>query len=205
VSGAAGVRSVVVAHHEAMVAEAIAAGLAQHPWITILGTASSSAEADVMAGDADVIVIDERLSGTARLANRSFRRGLRVVFFGEAPGNGDGQDEEGGLRVSTSASLGALASAIVPSAPAASGPGSLTPRQEEILSLVARGFAAKQVARHLGISTKTVEHHKSRIFAKLGVPNQAAAVSRILHERPRRSPPGSHRGFPPMVRPSETG
>jgi DNA-binding CsgD family transcriptional regulator len=32
------------------------------------------------------------------------------------------------------------------------------------------------VARHLGISPKTVEVHKTRIFAKLGVPNQAAAV-----------------------------
>jgi DNA-binding CsgD family transcriptional regulator len=37
-------------------------------------------------------------------------------------------------------------------------------------------MAAKQVARHLGISPKTVERHKGHIFAKLGVSNQAAAV-----------------------------
>ena len=41
---------------------------------------------------------------------------------------------------------------------------------------MAEGFAAKQVARHLGISPKTVERHKTRIYAKLGAPNQAAAV-----------------------------
>ena len=38
-------------------------------------------------------------------------------------------------------------------------------------------MSGKQVARHLGISPKTVEHHKTRIFAKLGVPNQTAAVT----------------------------
>ena len=49
-------------------------------------------------------------------------------------------------------------------------------REQEILRLVARGRSGKQVARQLGISPKTVERHKTRIFAKLGVPNQAAAA-----------------------------
>jgi DNA-binding NarL/FixJ family response regulator len=56
----------------------------------------------------------------------------------------------------------------------------LTRREGEILALVARGLAAKQVARHLGISAKTVEQHKSNIFSKLGVANQTAAVSLVL-------------------------
>ena len=55
----------------------------------------------------------------------------------------------------------------------------LTPRQRQILSLVGRGMTARQIARQLGISPKTVEQHKAKIFAKLGVPNQAAAVGRI--------------------------
>jgi DNA-binding NarL/FixJ family response regulator len=45
-----------------------------------------------------------------------------------------------------------------------------------VLVLVAKGLAAKQVARQLGISHKTVERHKTRIFSKLGVPNAVAAV-----------------------------
>ncbi len=43
-------------------------------------------------------------------------------------------------------------------------------------------MAAKQVARYLHISPKTVEQHKTRIFSKLGVPNQAAAVSIVARD-----------------------
>jgi DNA-binding CsgD family transcriptional regulator len=45
------------------------------------------------------------------------------------------------------------------------------------MRLVSRGLVGKQIARQLGISPKTVERHKTRIFAKLGVANQAAAVN----------------------------
>ena len=45
-----------------------------------------------------------------------------------------------------------------------------------MLRLVAQGLAGKQVAKSLGVSPKTVERHKTRIYAKLGVPNQAAAA-----------------------------
>ena len=41
----------------------------------------------------------------------------------------------------------------------------------------AKGMAGKQIARALGISPKTVEQHKTRMFRKLDVPNQAAAVA----------------------------
>ncbi|MGH2769195.1 MAG: response regulator transcription factor, partial [Actinomycetota bacterium] len=59
-------------------------------------------------------------------------------------------------------------------------PRTLTQREGEVLELVSRGLAGKQVARYLGISPKTVEQHKTRIFAKLGVSNQTAAVSLAL-------------------------
>ena len=42
---------------------------------------------------------------------------------------------------------------------------------------MAAGLPGKQIATRLGISLKTVEQYKTRIYAKLGVPNQAAAVS----------------------------
>jgi DNA-binding NarL/FixJ family response regulator len=45
-----------------------------------------------------------------------------------------------------------------------------------VLRLVGKGFSGRQVAKQLEISPKTVERHKTRIFKKLGVPNQAAAV-----------------------------
>ena len=85
------------------------------------------------------------------------------------------------LRVSAGESLGALATALVPAlAGRPTGVRALTPRERQILLLVSRGMAGKQVARHLGISPKTVEHHKARICSKLGVPNQTAAVGLAL-------------------------
>jgi DNA-binding CsgD family transcriptional regulator len=43
--------------------------------------------------------------------------------------------------------------------------------------LIAKGLAGKQMANLLGISPKTVEQHKTRIYMKLGVANQAEAVA----------------------------
>ena len=67
------------------------------------------------------------------------------------------------------------------------------PRERQILSLVTDGLAGKQVARVLGISPKTVERHKTRIYSKLGVPNQAAAAglaARAYRDRKRSSGTG---------------
>jgi DNA-binding NarL/FixJ family response regulator len=61
------------------------------------------------------------------------------------------------------------------------GPGNgrtaLTRRERELLSEMAEGHATKTIARRLGISVKTVENHKIRIFDKLGVRTQAQAIS----------------------------
>ncbi len=43
----------------------------------------------------------------------------------------------------------------------------LTPREREVLRLIARGYAYKEVARQLGISVKTVESHVSAVLRKL--------------------------------------
>ena len=45
----------------------------------------------------------------------------------------------------------------------------LSPRQREVLQLVAEGRTAKEIAALLRISVKTVEFHKSRIMKELGV------------------------------------
>ena len=54
-------------------------------------------------------------------------------------------------------------------------PGSLdrlTAREMEIARLVRDGRTNRQIARVLGLSTKTVEAHLSRIFAKLSIPSR---------------------------------
>ena len=53
----------------------------------------------------------------------------------------------------------------------------LTPREIAVLQLIAAGMITRAIAEELGVSAKTVENHKQRIFRKLGVQNQAHAVS----------------------------
>ena len=53
----------------------------------------------------------------------------------------------------------------------------LTPRELEVLTLVAAGLARVEIARRLFISPKTVGTHIERIFRKLGVHTRAQAVS----------------------------
>ena len=45
----------------------------------------------------------------------------------------------------------------------------LTPRQREVLQLVAEGNSSKEVAQRLGLSPKTVETHRAQIMERLGV------------------------------------
>jgi two-component system, NarL family, response regulator NreC len=56
----------------------------------------------------------------------------------------------------------------------------LTSREREVLGAVSDGLSTKAVAHHLGISVKTVENHKTRIFDKLGVRSQAEATAVAL-------------------------
>ncbi|MCU1501624.1 MAG: DNA-binding response regulator [Ilumatobacteraceae bacterium] len=55
----------------------------------------------------------------------------------------------------------------------------LTDREHEILQLIARGLPLKQIAVKLGITTKTVENHTTKVYAKLGVRNRREAVAQI--------------------------
>ena len=52
---------------------------------------------------------------------------------------------------------------------AARGTAELTERERDIAGLVAAGRSNKEVAASLFLSEKTIEHHLSRIYAKLGV------------------------------------
>lgn len=53
----------------------------------------------------------------------------------------------------------------------------LSPREQEILRLLAQGLRNKEIAKLLGISDMTAQAHLKRIFAKLGVSDRTAAVT----------------------------
>ena len=63
----------------------------------------------------------------------------------------------------------------------------LTPREAEVLNLVARGYTNREIAATLVISVKTVSVHVSHILRKLGAPNRLEAAA-IVH---RLAPPPS--------------
>jgi DNA-binding NarL/FixJ family response regulator len=53
---------------------------------------------------------------------------------------------------------------------------SLTPREREVLALVATGLPNKSIARRLGISEKTVKAHLTRVFTVVGVADRTSAA-----------------------------
>lgn len=56
----------------------------------------------------------------------------------------------------------------------------LTERERDVLKLAIQGYANKEIARHLGISHRTVEIHKSKIMHKTGAVN-LLDLARIAH------------------------
>jgi DNA-binding CsgD family transcriptional regulator len=55
-------------------------------------------------------------------------------------------------------------------------PQKLTPRQEQILQLLAKGFYYKEIGAELGISPFTVRAHLHTVYRKLDVKSRARAV-----------------------------
>jgi DNA-binding NarL/FixJ family response regulator len=54
--------------------------------------------------------------------------------------------------------------------------GSLTPRQREVLQLLAEGRSAKEIAASLGVSTRTVEFHKYQMMESLNLHTSAELI-----------------------------
>lgn len=63
-------------------------------------------------------------------------------------------------------------------------PAELSPFDEKLLSLLAKGFTNKELAQELRLSPNTVKHHLKRLFRTLGVSNRTEAVSWYLRRVP---------------------
>jgi DNA-binding CsgD family transcriptional regulator len=55
-------------------------------------------------------------------------------------------------------------------------PADLTARETQVVGLLARGLPTKRIARVLGISVKTADHHVQNAYGKMGVSTRAAAA-----------------------------
>jgi two-component system response regulator FixJ len=56
----------------------------------------------------------------------------------------------------------------------------LSPRQREVMQLVAQGFANKEIAQRLNISPRTVENYRAWVMEKMGASNLADLVRKVL-------------------------
>ena len=56
--------------------------------------------------------------------------------------------------------------------------GGITPREHEILGLIAEGLSNREIGERLFVSENTVKTHSSRVFEKLGVSRRVQAVRR---------------------------
>lgn len=55
----------------------------------------------------------------------------------------------------------------------------LTPREKEIMERISRGLPNKDIGHHLGISVRTVEHHRARVMHKMGADSLPALVTML--------------------------
>lgn len=69
-----------------------------------------------------------------------------------------------------------------PAAPERGDVPDLSPREREVLELLAKGYQSKEIATQLGIAYWTVESHVAHIYQKLHVRSRAEAVAKYLHK-----------------------
>ncbi|MFI7057985.1 response regulator [Streptosporangium canum] len=198
-------RLMIVDDHP-VVREGLRGMLEADPGITVVGEAASGDEAVARAGELrpDVILMDLRMpdgdgvSATGRiLAERPESRVIvlttyetdqdivRAVEAGAAGYLLKDTSRADLLAAIVSAARGetvlspSVATRLVTRmrAPVTE---SLSPREAEVLSLVARGLTNAQIGKELFISETTVKTHLLRVFGKLGVSDRTAAVTTAL-------------------------
>ena len=145
--------------------------------VVVLGDAERilvSADALASIGSRAVVAIADDVR-PARALGRSPLRGWALVTRDAAPAE---------LRAATTAA--AQGFTVVPSALLGSparereleaSPESLTPREGEVLDLLAQGLTNRQIAERLGISEHTAKFHVAAVSAKLGAASRTEAVS----------------------------
>jgi DNA-binding NarL/FixJ family response regulator len=60
----------------------------------------------------------------------------------------------------------------------------VTPRQAEVLRLIASGLSDKQIASRLGVSPRTVQSHVDRLYLQNGLHKRTALTAAWVRENP---------------------
>ena len=108
-----------------------------------------------------------------RTARRQIVEAVRQVWEGGAPMSGE-------IARKVVESFRGVPSGAAASPTAASADEQLTPREEEVLRLLSKGYVTKEIAEMLSISFDTVRFHLKNIYAKLHVRSRMEALVKYL-------------------------
>lgn len=111
--------------------------------------------------------------------NGTYVNGERVLYLRQLH-HGDSLQVGSSRAVFEDASAGQDDTTMIEPGAGPLGPQSFTERQLQVLRLVARGLANKEIARRLSVSERTVKAYLSSVFDKLGVNNRSAAITTAL-------------------------
>jgi len=206
------IRAVIVDDHP-MVRAGVERLLSATDDISVVATCASGEEAVMVLAnglDADVVLLDVALPGLTGVETAAIiaaeHPDLRIMMlstFGDrrdvsaalaAGAHGyllkDAEPEvlvsgvrsllNGGMPLSPS-----VAAALVGRGATPSDSAELTRRELEVLQLIVDGMSNKQIARHLGISEKTVKTYCGRMFRRLGVSDRTQAAVWAERHLPR--------------------
>jgi two-component system nitrate/nitrite response regulator NarL len=175
----------------------LAALLEGEPKVELAGSGTLAQAAALVAGEEpEVLCWDpgERADGAARLLAAAAGRPI-VALVGRTDAGAEllragihallGREATGAalaaaLRAAASG-LSVLAPRLAsawlrPPAPLAGGADALTPREREVLALLAEGLGNKGIAARLGLSEHTAKFHVNAILSKLGAGSRAEAI-----------------------------
>ena len=142
---------------------------------TSMSSTSSAWQRNWQARSATFFALEPRLNLAQELLAHSGRdegRELLIQCWTSAHDMGAGRLERNALRLATRTRV------PLPQSARGRGPLSrLTPREREVLDLLATGATNKTIANSLFISEKTASVHVSNLLGKLGVANRGAAAA----------------------------
>ncbi|MGW6283188.1 response regulator [Kribbella sp. NPDC055071] len=196
--------TLLIADDHPIVRDGLSGMFASEPEFEVVGEAADGAEAIRLAEALrpDVILMDLQMPGVnglaaiAELAQRGIAGHVLVLTTYDTDGYVVPAIEAGAtgyllkdapraelLRAVRAAAEGqpvlapSVASALMNRVRTPATPSILSPRELEVLQLVAAGNTNRQIATHLFLSEATVKTHLLNIYAKLTVPDRASAVA----------------------------
>lgn len=191
--------SVLLQEPRRLVAEGMAGLLAQEPDVEVLLVVTDPmrlTDADTPSGTAAVLSLETDERVLFRVVRELRRRSRDIRLIGTYGPSDRAPTGTAALRSlagvvphdeGSAALLAALRGAtpvirhcLHGGADRRSCPPALTPRERDVLVLLAGGCSAQEASDRLRISRKTVENHKQRLFSKLGVQSQAQAVATAM-------------------------